>query len=550
MPRTSTVPSARLGRIALGAVLAVTCATLAASSPAWAQSAAASAIAWGENYRGELGVIYRNQREPNPVAMEAPAGLSETSAGGGFGLGLYPNGTVIAWGNNPKGQLGDGTRIATWEKGVAYVTVHGLGPAEQVSAAESHAMALERTGVVETWGNDQYGQQGTGASGFARDPGVHETSPNVVKLPEPAIAIASGGGSDFALLRGGEVYAWGLDDEGQLGIAQPEPCANTEMGQTPCSTWPRPVVVDGKPITHVTAIAAGYESTYAILQSGHVLAWGSNAKGQLGDGGETVHSKDTAPTEVRTLTGPLSHVTQVAAGFNHALALLSGGEVVGWGRSEDGELGPGLGESCKRGLEVCFLLAHPIIGVPHARALAAGVHYSLALSEGQVYAWGGNESGQLGDGNVEGEKICETARGPRMCSPEPRLVLERSGTPVRGVVAIAAGNHHAVALTTSRPPAPLITVSTARRSLLLQWLLPDPERIVTHVLEATEAGAEEDEGESESENEGEEAETEVEHESVKPPLGSTAYTFKNLGERPYQVKLRAGGVNRTLVVTP
>jgi alpha-tubulin suppressor-like RCC1 family protein len=546
------------------ALLAIVCVALGSATMA-AMAAPLNGISWGENWRGELGTIYRNANETHPVGVEAPPGLIEVSSGH---LGLYANGTVVAWGGNRKGLLGDGTHVPTWQKGVGYVTVHGLGPAEQVSAAGTHAMALERDGIVETWGNDQYGQQGTGASGWSHDPGVDQTAPNVVKLPAPVTYIASGGGSDFALLANGQVYAWGLDDQGQLGIAQPEVCPHTEIGPAVCSAWPQPVVAaSGKPIEHVKALSAGYESGYALLRNGRVLAWGANTKGQLGDGGETLHSKATPPTEVRARRGPLEGVTQVVGGFNFALALLSNGEVVGWGRSEGGELGAGKGESCKGGRETCFLLARPIVGAPRSTAVAAGFHYSLALSAGMVYAWGSDHEGQLGNGRTEGAETCETVRGPRQCSPEPLPVTERSGAPVRGVQAISAGGRHAVALTTTPALAPLINVSSAHRAVMLSWLLPESERITIKELESSEPQGENEseaeaegenegenesevEGESEGENEGGLGEPEIEHESVKLEGDATSYMMRGFGLHPYQVKLRAGGRNREFVVTP
>ena len=101
--------------------LLVLIATLGA--PAAAQATAGPAVSWGGNSHGELGKIYRDDFEASPVTVEGQNNIATVAAGDGANLAILGDGTVSAWGGNVAGQLGDGTREATWEKGTSHVIV-------------------------------------------------------------------------------------------------------------------------------------------------------------------------------------------------------------------------------------------------------------------------------------------------------------------------------------------------------------------------------------------------------------------------------------------
>src|SRR5262249_19099705 len=159
----------------------------------------------------------------------------------------------------------------------------------------------------------------------------------------------------FAVMADGTVQAWGWDRTGQLGIAVPDRCqlgvgtgvcpdyeCRGELGWQLCSKVPRTVeTVDRlgrrSPLKGAVAVAGANESGYALLANGHVLAWGTNGLGQLGTGTKAKNwgEVNVPPTEViDSRTGaPLTGVVSIAAGYNHVLALLESGEVVGWGNN-------------------------------------------------------------------------------------------------------------------------------------------------------------------------------------------------------------------------
>jgi alpha-tubulin suppressor-like RCC1 family protein len=148
--------------------------------------------------------------------------------------------------------------------------------------------------------------------------------------------------------------------------------------------------------------------------TGLVWAWGDDASGELGDGGNV-----STQTPVQVLR--LGDVTAVSAGYSHSLALKANGAVWAWGDNRAGELGNGSTRDSNVPL--------PVLGLGAMTAVVAGQYFSLAVgADGSVWAWGDNRYGQLGDGTT-------TRR------TQPVAVQNLSG-----VIAVAAGNFHSLAL--------------------------------------------------------------------------------------------------------
>ena len=215
-------------------------------------------------------------------------------------------------------------------------------------------------------------------------------------------AVAGGGTHSLVLKTDGTVWSFGANGSGQLGDG------TTTLRSTP-------VQVAG--LTGVIAIAAGSTHSVALKSDGSVVSWGLNSYGQLGDGTIT---QRTTPTAVPGLTG----VIAIAAGANHTLALKSDGSVMAWGYNLTGQIGDGTsGAGTNRTSPVAVsVLTSGVI------AIAGGTGHSLAAkSDGSVYGWGANGSGQVGDGT-------QTQRNT------PTQV---SG--LTGVTAVAAGGTHSLA---------------------------------------------------------------------------------------------------------
>jgi alpha-tubulin suppressor-like RCC1 family protein len=334
-------------------------------------ASADSLEAWGTNDDGALGdgFFYSGEgcfcsRIPVPVA-----GLHNVQAvaGGSGGLALLQNGTVMSWGLNSRGQLGDGTRENRYYAG----PVTGLTGVKAIAAEYSIGMALLEDGEVMAWGEDLDGEVGNGSTSEAvlapvRVVGLHEVT-----------AIAP----DMALLKNGTVMDWGNGAVGELGDGEFERSSDV------------PVQVQG--LTEVKAIASDGGHRLALRKNGTVWAWGENEYGELGDG---TTEASAVPVEVSRL----SKVVAISDGAGHNLALLSSGKVMAWGANDSGQLGVGT----TKGPQECgpFSCSTVPVTVHHLKgvtAIATGYGFGLALSNGTVYSWGENLKGQLGNGTGE-----------------------------------------------------------------------------------------------------------------------------------------------------
>ena len=177
------------------------------------------------------------------------------------------------------------------------------------------------------------------------------------------------------------MLACGVDTYGELGNG---------VYETPADS---PVVVDISGVVHVSA---GAYFSVAVKKNGSVWAWGDNSTGELGN---RTTAKSDVPERVRLPSGLTAG--QVFAGGNypdngHALAILSDGSVWAWGDNDEGQLGDGTTTTAT--LPVRVLVPR---GVTFTAVAAGGTH-SLALdSNGDVWAWGDNKFGELGDGLPE-----------------------------------------------------------------------------------------------------------------------------------------------------
>ena len=266
-------------------------------------------------------------------------------------MALRQDGTLLAWGYNSLGQIGDGTITERFTP----VQVQGLTNVAAMAANEHHSMALRQDGTVWTWGGNGAGQLGDGTTN-------NRLLPAQVQGLTDVKAIDAGYRHSVALRQDGTVWAWGDNGRGQLG----------DGTYVPHRT---PMQVPG--LTNITAIAAGREDMLALRQDGTVWRWG--------------RGNEIGPTPVQV--PGLTNVAAISNGFEHYLVLRQDGTVWAWGRNVRGALGDGTTQDRATPVQVQ--------GLTNVTQIVAGQDSCFAVrDDGAVFAWGYNNYAQLGDGTT------------------------------------------------------------------------------------------------------------------------------------------------------
>ncbi|MBN8459854.1 MAG: cadherin-like beta sandwich domain-containing protein [Verrucomicrobia bacterium] len=325
-----------------------------------------------------------------PTAMAAPgvlAGKTVTAVASGQGhvLALCADGSVAAWGNNGRGELGNGT-VTDSTVPVAVTTSGVLAGKKVVAIAAGYAqsIALCADGTVVTWGGGLDGQLGNGTVTSSSVPVLVNRSG--VLAGKTVTAIASGMSYNLALCSDGTLAAWGSNQYGALGIGS---LVNSSV----------PALVDRSGVLlhqRIVSPAGGGYHGMALCDDGAVAAWGNNGNAQLGNG---VWVDSPIPVMVDR-NGVLAgkRIIDLVGGGYHSLARCADGTLVAWGTSDRGQLGNNSTSSTAVPVQV---VQTGVLANKSVVALGAGVFHSLALcSDGTLAAWGYNDGGQLGNNST------------------------------------------------------------------------------------------------------------------------------------------------------
>ncbi len=337
--------------------------------------------------------LHRSPVRVGLVAMSAAIALLTTAATGSAAVAasraarpsaLTSKGLLYAWGANSSGQLGNGS-MTNSDVPVKVKLPKGTRIVED-RAGCYFTVALTSTGEVLAWGLNFDGQLGDGSL-------TNSMTPVRVHIPAHTTIthVRAGCAFGLALTSKGQVLAWGYGDLGQLGDGS---VANALT----------PVKVKLPKNTIVTGISAGESHGLALTSKGEVLAWGDNGYGELGNGKTNINGSDV-PVKVK-LPGSV-HVAAVAGGLFYSLAQTTGGGVLSWGYNQFGELGNGT----ETNSDVPVRVKLPA-GTKVTQLYAGGYHGLALTTKGQVFAWGYNFAGQLGNGNTNSSDTPVKAKIP------------------------------------------------------------------------------------------------------------------------------------------
>ena len=327
---------------------------------------------------------------------------------------------LAGWGGNDDAQLGESVPSPSVVPASLLLSGQlGDTPILALAAGYRHSLALAADGEIYAWGYDGWGELGQAGRTTSAIPVKVDRSG--VLAGRTVVAIDAGYSQSLALCSDGRIAVWGWNGANQLIMP------GIEYSDVP-------VLVDDSGVLagkRVVKIAAGFYHNLALCSDGTLVAWGQNASGRLGNNSTKIPTMPVLVDTAGVLNG--KRVVDIAAGDQHSLVLCSDGTIAAWGNNQSGQLGIGNTDSPKL-LPVAVPVSGALVGKTVVAINANAVHSLALCSDGSVLAWGGNNSGRLGDGFTVQRN-------------SPVLVSTAGVLGGKQVVSVSSGNNHSMALT-------------------------------------------------------------------------------------------------------
>ncbi|KAJ9135113.1 hypothetical protein P3X46_032332 [Hevea brasiliensis] len=320
------------------------------------------------------------------------------------------------WGNGDFGRLGLGNLDSQWRPRLLPPSAFGNHGLKSIACGGAHTLFLTETGRVYATGLNDFGQLGiSGNDNYTMEP------IEVSGLKKEAVQISAGYHHSCAITADGELYMWGRNSNGQLGLGK--------KGQ---SVVPLPTKVECLSGLTIKMVALASEHSIGVTVGGEALSWGGGGSGQLGHGNQSSilgflrSTSEYTPRRITKLEGV--KVKNVAAGFLHSACVDANGSIFVFGERAIGRLGFGEANNA----------ATPsmIAECPWSKEVACGGYHTCVItSGGELYAWGSNENGCLGVGSTNAFHLPERVEGPFSRSP-----VEKVSCGWKHTAAISEGN--------------------------------------------------------------------------------------------------------------
>jgi len=298
------------------------------------------------------------------------------SAGQDHTLFIDNNGNLWVWGDNERGQLGQGDNTGDNKRKTTPVKVDGTYIS--VAAGDFHSLAIDIENNLYAWGAGGNGRLGNGQT-------VNLLSPRPIRLGTKFMAISGGSEHSLAIDIENNLYAWGAGGNGRLGTG------NTSEQRSP-------VLISS---IKAKAISAGWYHSLVLDINDNLLVCGSNTYGQVGDNTKTQRNSFVEVSGNRKYNS-------ISAGAYHNLAIDTNNNLWAWGSNSHGRLGDGT--NIERTVPVQ-------IGTENYIAISATRYGSLAINtNNEIWAWGDNEYRQIGDGTNANRSFPVTTNRPDLKS--------------------------------------------------------------------------------------------------------------------------------------
>ena len=366
---------------------------------------------WGTNYNGQLGDGTITAFRTEPMQIGTDNTWQTMSAGSDYTVSIKTDGTLWGWGANWNGQLGEETAVKT--------TPTLIGTAKdwkQIGAGYQHTTAIKANGTLWAWGANWYGQLGDGTTN-------QKLNPTQIGTDNNWKVVSAGYYHTLAIKTDGTLWAWGANWYGQLGD-----------GTTNQSLTPIQIGTD----TDWKAISAGADFTIALKNNGTIGSWGGNYYGQLGNSSNTdyywyyYYYNQVTPTQI----GSDNNWTSITAGQVNTMAIKADGSLWAWGYNGYGALG--------NGTTSYFNSTPTQVGSENnwKNVKAGGMHTLALKTEGSLWAWGANYRAQLGINTITNSETIPTQVGTDVNWQQISAGMEHSlGIKADGSISAWGGNY-------------------------------------------------------------------------------------------------------------
>ncbi|KAL9462616.1 hypothetical protein AB3S75_000587 [Citrus x aurantiifolia] len=321
------------------------------------------------------------------------------------------------WGNGDYGRLGLGSLESRWRPVVCSAfEKHSL---KALACGGAHTLFLTETGCVYATGLNDFGQLGISENiGYSLEP------LRISGLKKEVVQISTGYHHSSAITVDGELYMWGKNSNGQLGL-----------GKKAEKVIPIPTKVECLSGIFTKQAALGFEHSVAVTGGGKVLSWGAGGSGRLGHGQESSilgflrSTSEYTPRLIKELEGV--KVKIAAAGFLHSACIDENGRVYIFGDRAVDKMLFQEGNHVRRPSLISKL--------PCSEEVACGGYHTCVLtSGGELYTWGSNENGCLGIGSIDVLHSPERVQGPFSESPIDQICTS--------IVLVSCGWKHTAAI--------------------------------------------------------------------------------------------------------